>query len=110
MIVLLHSKVDPIRPYKYIILTYFWVLNHLLSSPKCMFEQDANNNRIGQWVNQTSNGKILQLSYSLNPEAREGTYKVIVHVDHREIYHYFKVEKYGKKYGRNVFRVAKRYA
>ena len=62
-----------------------------------MFEQDAKHNRIGQWLNQTSNGKFLQLSYSLNPEAREGTYKVIVHhVDGRNIYHYFKVEKYGK--------------
>ncbi|XP_077578127.1 alpha-2-macroglobulin-like [Stigmatopora nigra] len=49
---------------------------------------------IGQWLNQTSNGKILQLSYSLNSEARQGTYQVIVSVNEETIYHSFKVEKY----------------
>uniref|UniRef100_A0A668VFC4 Alpha-2-macroglobulin bait region domain-containing protein n=1 Tax=Oreochromis aureus TaxID=47969 RepID=A0A668VFC4_OREAU len=42
---------------------------------------DPNNNRIGQWLNETSNNKILQLSYSLNSEAPEGTYQIIVSVD-----------------------------
>ncbi|XP_045929765.1 alpha-2-macroglobulin-like [Micropterus dolomieu] len=56
--------------------------------------EDANNNRIGQWLNETSNGKILQLSYSLNSEAREGTYQVIVSIGENNLYHSFKVEKY----------------
>ncbi|XP_044057400.1 alpha-2-macroglobulin-like isoform X2 [Siniperca chuatsi] len=56
--------------------------------------EDANNNRIGQWLNETSNGKILQLSYSLNSEAREGTYQVIVLIGENKLYHSFKVEKY----------------
>uniref|UniRef100_A0A8P4JUW6 Alpha-2-macroglobulin n=1 Tax=Dicentrarchus labrax TaxID=13489 RepID=A0A8P4JUW6_DICLA len=55
---------------------------------------DANSNRIGQWLNQTSNGKILQLSYSLNSEAREGSYSVIVSIGESKLYHSFKVEKY----------------
>ncbi|XP_076591398.1 alpha-2-macroglobulin-like [Chaetodon auriga] len=56
--------------------------------------EDAQSNRIGQWLNQTSNGKILQLSYSLNSEAHEGTYRVIVTIQGRKINHGFKVEKY----------------
>ncbi|GLD52920.1 alpha-2-macroglobulin-like protein [Lates japonicus] len=56
--------------------------------------EDANNNRIGQWLNETSSGKILQLSYSLNSEAREGSYQVIVSFGEEKIYHSFKVEKY----------------
>ncbi|XP_038548727.1 alpha-2-macroglobulin-like [Micropterus salmoides] len=55
--------------------------------------EDANN-RIGQWLNETSNGKILQLSYSLNSEAREGTYQVIVSIGENKVYQSFKVEKY----------------
>ncbi|XP_067449972.1 alpha-2-macroglobulin-like [Thunnus thynnus] len=56
--------------------------------------EDARSNRIGQWLNTTSNGKILQLSYSLNSEAREGIYNVIVWIDGQNINHQFKVEKY----------------
>ncbi|XP_071327813.1 alpha-2-macroglobulin-like [Trachinotus anak] len=56
--------------------------------------QDSNNNRIGQWLNENSNGKILQLSYSLNSEAREGTYHIFVSVDGKRNSHNFKVEKY----------------
>ncbi|XP_068173227.1 alpha-2-macroglobulin-like isoform X2 [Antennarius striatus] len=56
--------------------------------------EDTNHNRIGQWLNETSNGKILQLSYSLNSEAREGTYSIIVEADGRKNYKNFKVEKY----------------
>uniref|UniRef100_A0A3Q1J0L5 Alpha-2-macroglobulin-like n=1 Tax=Anabas testudineus TaxID=64144 RepID=A0A3Q1J0L5_ANATE len=55
---------------------------------------DANNNRIGQWLNETSNGKILQLSYSLNSEAHEGNYKITVSPGENEVGHDFKVEKY----------------
>ncbi|XP_023284207.1 alpha-2-macroglobulin-like [Seriola lalandi dorsalis] len=38
--------------------------------------EDANSNRIGQWLNETSDAKILQLSYSLNSEASEGFYQL----------------------------------
>uniref|UniRef100_A0A671UBV1 Alpha-2-macroglobulin bait region domain-containing protein n=1 Tax=Sparus aurata TaxID=8175 RepID=A0A671UBV1_SPAAU len=55
---------------------------------------DVNSNRIGQWLNKTSGGKILQLFYSLNSEASEGNYNVIVSVGEEKIYHSFKVEKY----------------
>merc|ERR1719309_427809 len=56
--------------------------------------QDAHQNRIGQWLNETSNGKILQLSYSLNPEAAEGQYQISVAVGEKKFYRSFKVEKY----------------
>uniref|UniRef100_A0A8D3BU42 Si:ch211-212c13.8 n=1 Tax=Scophthalmus maximus TaxID=52904 RepID=A0A8D3BU42_SCOMX len=56
--------------------------------------EDADDNRVAQWLNQTSDGSILQLSYSLNSEAREGTYQVIVTVGEMKIYHNFQVEKY----------------
>ncbi|XP_053177290.1 alpha-2-macroglobulin-like isoform X3 [Scomber japonicus] len=56
--------------------------------------EDARGNRIGQWLNTTANGKILQLSYSLNSEATEGTYKLIVWIDGQKNNHHFKVEKY----------------
>uniref|UniRef100_A0A3Q1JCV3 Alpha-macroglobulin receptor-binding domain-containing protein n=1 Tax=Anabas testudineus TaxID=64144 RepID=A0A3Q1JCV3_ANATE len=55
---------------------------------------DANGNRIGQWLNVTSNSKILQLSYSLNSEACEGNYEIIVSVGENQISHNFKVEKF----------------
>ncbi|XP_063762429.1 alpha-2-macroglobulin-like [Eleginops maclovinus] len=56
--------------------------------------EDANRNRIGQWLNETSDSKILQLSYALNSEAREGSYKVTVSTGSNKIHHSFKVEKY----------------
>uniref|UniRef100_UPI0037E96FAE alpha-2-macroglobulin-like n=1 Tax=Semicossyphus pulcher TaxID=241346 RepID=UPI0037E96FAE len=56
--------------------------------------EDSANNRIGQWLTETSNGRILQLSYSLNSEAREGGYNIIVTIGEAKIHHYFKVEKY----------------
>ncbi|XP_030601195.1 alpha-2-macroglobulin-like [Archocentrus centrarchus] len=56
--------------------------------------EDPYRNRIGQWLNESSNSKILQLSYSLNSEACEGTYSIIVSGGEDELYHSFKVEKY----------------
>ncbi|XP_039678847.1 alpha-2-macroglobulin-like isoform X2 [Perca fluviatilis] len=56
--------------------------------------EDSNSNRIGQWLNETSNSKILQLSYALNSEAREGAYQVTVSIGSDKIQHSFKVEKY----------------
>ncbi|KAG7231897.1 hypothetical protein INR49_010118 [Caranx melampygus] len=56
--------------------------------------KDCSDNRIGQWLNENSNGRILQLSYSLNSEAREGTYHIVVSVNGQKTSHSFKVEKY----------------
>ncbi|KAF1393511.1 hypothetical protein PFLUV_G00016750 [Perca fluviatilis] len=57
--------------------------------------EDSNSNRIGQWLNETSsNRKILQLSYALNSEAREGAYQVTVSTGSDKMQHSFKVEKY----------------
>ncbi|XP_022071816.2 alpha-2-macroglobulin-like [Acanthochromis polyacanthus] len=56
--------------------------------------EDAKGNRIGQWLNKTSAGKILQLSHSLNSEAHEGLYEVIVKTDAKTTQHSFKVKKY----------------
>ncbi|XP_065816801.1 alpha-2-macroglobulin-like protein 1 [Labrus bergylta] len=56
--------------------------------------EDPNSNKIGQWLKETSNGKILQLSFSLNAEAREGIYNIIVSIGENKIYWNFKVEKY----------------
>ncbi|XP_055082249.1 alpha-2-macroglobulin-like protein 1 isoform X1 [Periophthalmus magnuspinnatus] len=56
--------------------------------------EDPNSNRIGQWVNYTADSKILQLSYSLNPEAKEGTYQITVSSGEDKIVHPFKVEQY----------------
>ncbi|KAF1393528.1 hypothetical protein PFLUV_G00016930 [Perca fluviatilis] len=48
--------------------------------------EDSNSNRIGQWLNETSsNRKILQLSYALNSEAREGAYQVTVSIGSEKI-------------------------
>ncbi|XP_028274575.1 alpha-2-macroglobulin-like [Parambassis ranga] len=56
--------------------------------------KDRHDNRIGQWLNVTSNSNILQLSYSLNSEAPEGSYQITVSVGGDQKYHSFKVEKY----------------
>uniref|UniRef100_A0A3B3CQX5 Alpha-2-macroglobulin bait region domain-containing protein n=1 Tax=Oryzias melastigma TaxID=30732 RepID=A0A3B3CQX5_ORYME len=57
---------------------------------------DSLQNRIGQWRNKTSNGKILQLSYSLSSEARMGRYSIVVNIGGDQVFHNFKVEKYDK--------------
>ncbi|XP_059186799.1 alpha-2-macroglobulin-like isoform X2 [Centropristis striata] len=56
--------------------------------------EDSSSNRIGQWLNETADSKILQLSYALNSEAREGTYQVIVSIGENKNHHSFKVQKY----------------
>lgn len=61
-----------------------------------VFTQDPQQNRIGQWLNATSNGSILQLSFSLNSEVREGSYMISVWMKGNQINKRFKVEKYGK--------------
>uniref|UniRef100_A0A3B3CNC0 Alpha-2-macroglobulin bait region domain-containing protein n=1 Tax=Oryzias melastigma TaxID=30732 RepID=A0A3B3CNC0_ORYME len=59
-----------------------------------VIKQDPLGNRIGQWLNETSDGKILELSYSLSSEAREGIHQIILSVGKDKVYHNFKVEKY----------------
>ncbi|XP_058489894.1 alpha-2-macroglobulin-like [Solea solea] len=56
--------------------------------------EDSNENRIAQWLNKTSSESILQLSYSLNSEAREGDYQVILTAGDEKKHHSFTVEKY----------------
>uniref|UniRef100_A0A3P9GX12 Alpha-2-macroglobulin domain-containing protein n=1 Tax=Oryzias latipes TaxID=8090 RepID=A0A3P9GX12_ORYLA len=57
-------------------------------------QQDPLGNKIGQWRNKTSNGKILQLSYPLSPEARVGRYKIIIKIGEERVQLYFWVGKY----------------
>uniref|UniRef100_A0A8C7XVA5 Alpha-2-macroglobulin-like n=1 Tax=Oryzias sinensis TaxID=183150 RepID=A0A8C7XVA5_9TELE len=59
-----------------------------------VIKQDPHGNRIGQWLNETSDGKILALSYSLSSEAREGVHQIVLSVGDDKISHSFKVEKY----------------
>ncbi|XP_001923676.3 alpha-2-macroglobulin [Danio rerio] len=56
--------------------------------------EDSQDNRIGQWTNVSSTRWILQRSYELNPECREGTYKLKTFIGEMEVLHYFKVKKY----------------
>ncbi|XP_073718646.1 alpha-2-macroglobulin [Misgurnus anguillicaudatus] len=56
--------------------------------------EDSQNNRIGQWTNISSTRWILQRSYDLNPEARQGRYTLIAHICERRITSYFQVKKY----------------
>uniref|UniRef100_A0A671UXF0 Alpha-2-macroglobulin bait region domain-containing protein n=1 Tax=Sparus aurata TaxID=8175 RepID=A0A671UXF0_SPAAU len=60
---------------------------------KLMTKSPPNTLKI-HWLNITSNGKILQLSHSLNSEAREGTYRVTLWINRHIIEQNFKVEKY----------------
>lgn len=67
-------------------------------------KQDSHYNRIGQWTNISSTRWILQLSHELNPEAREGVYKLKAYIGERAISHNFEVKKYGKlQYHRTFF-------
>uniref|UniRef100_A0A4W4F1F1 Uncharacterized protein n=1 Tax=Electrophorus electricus TaxID=8005 RepID=A0A4W4F1F1_ELEEL len=56
--------------------------------------EDNNNNRIGQWINVSSSGLILQLSHKLNSEAPQGLYKLKANIGNRLTEHHFKVQKY----------------
>ncbi|XP_073673376.1 alpha-2-macroglobulin-like [Garra rufa] len=56
--------------------------------------EDNQNNRIAQWTNISSTRWILQLSHELNPEARQGRYKLMAYIGERVITHYFEVKKY----------------
>uniref|UniRef100_A0A672JGC3 Alpha-2-macroglobulin domain-containing protein n=1 Tax=Salarias fasciatus TaxID=181472 RepID=A0A672JGC3_SALFA len=57
---------------------------------------DPNNNRIGQWLNESSKSKWLEHSYSLNSEAKQGHYKIVTYSgsNNFETYHSFRVKKY----------------
>uniref|UniRef100_A0A8C2KN27 Alpha-2-macroglobulin-like n=1 Tax=Cyprinus carpio TaxID=7962 RepID=A0A8C2KN27_CYPCA len=66
-------------------------------------QQDSQGNRIGQWTNVSSTRWILQRSYELNPEARQGVYRLKTYIGERMISHDFEVKKYGKyTYGQPV--------
>ncbi|XP_042561271.1 alpha-2-macroglobulin-like [Clupea harengus] len=55
---------------------------------------DSRRNTIGQWLNVTSQGKIVQLSHVLNPEASQGKYMLKVEGEHSYVSHQFQVKKY----------------
>uniref|UniRef100_A0A8C2EBK7 Alpha-2-macroglobulin-like n=1 Tax=Cyprinus carpio TaxID=7962 RepID=A0A8C2EBK7_CYPCA len=55
---------------------------------------DHQENRIGQWTNVSSTRWILQRSYELNPEARQGVYRLRAYIGERMISHDFEVKKY----------------
>ncbi|XP_051962630.1 alpha-2-macroglobulin-like [Xyrauchen texanus] len=56
--------------------------------------EDSQHNRIGQWTNISSTRWILQRSYELNPEARQGIYSLKASIGERMITHTFEVKKY----------------
>uniref|UniRef100_A0A673KB17 Alpha-2-macroglobulin-like n=1 Tax=Sinocyclocheilus rhinocerous TaxID=307959 RepID=A0A673KB17_9TELE len=55
---------------------------------------DHQDNRIGQWTNVSSTRWILQRSYELNPEARQGVYRLRAYIGERMISRDFEVKKY----------------
>uniref|UniRef100_A0A8C1P140 Alpha-2-macroglobulin-like n=1 Tax=Cyprinus carpio TaxID=7962 RepID=A0A8C1P140_CYPCA len=57
-------------------------------------QKDSQGNRIGQWTNVSSTRWILQRSYELNPEARQGVYRLKTYIGERMISHDFEVKKY----------------
>uniref|UniRef100_A0A8C1P165 Alpha-macroglobulin receptor-binding domain-containing protein n=1 Tax=Cyprinus carpio TaxID=7962 RepID=A0A8C1P165_CYPCA len=57
-------------------------------------QKDSRGNRIGQWTNVSSTRWILQRSYELNPEARNGVYRLKTYIGERMISHDFEVKKY----------------
>lgn len=74
-------------------------INNMQRWTNCIFfltEQDNNQNRIGQWMNVSSGGLILQFSHELNAEAPLGHYQITADTGNKIIRHQFKVEKYGK--------------
>ncbi|XP_056119302.1 alpha-2-macroglobulin-like [Rhinichthys klamathensis goyatoka] len=56
--------------------------------------EDSQGNRIGQWTNVSSTRWILQRSYELNPEARQGMYKLKAFIGDRMISYDFEVKQY----------------
>ncbi|XP_072565869.1 alpha-2-macroglobulin-like protein 1 [Paramormyrops kingsleyae] len=56
--------------------------------------QDVNSNRIGQWLNVSSNDKIVQLSFPLSSEAPVGTYSLIVSIGEQRTVQSFVVMEY----------------
>uniref|UniRef100_A0A8C9VEZ9 Alpha-2-macroglobulin-like n=1 Tax=Scleropages formosus TaxID=113540 RepID=A0A8C9VEZ9_SCLFO len=62
----------------------------------CLLVQDVHQNRIGQWTNVSTNGRILQLSHPLSSEAPLGTYTLSAAVGETRTQHSFKVKEYGK--------------
>ncbi|XP_077063222.1 alpha-2-macroglobulin-like [Siphateles boraxobius] len=56
--------------------------------------EDSQGNRVGQWTNVSSTRWILQRSYQLNPEARQGMYKLKAFIGDRMISQDFEVKKY----------------
>ncbi|XP_050985726.1 LOW QUALITY PROTEIN: alpha-2-macroglobulin-like protein 1 [Labeo rohita] len=57
--------------------------------------QDPYSNRIGQWLNRTTSVGILDLSYSMSPEAAQGYYTINAWDDkNQQISHGFEIKEY----------------
>ncbi|XP_017537981.1 alpha-2-macroglobulin-like [Pygocentrus nattereri] len=56
--------------------------------------EDNNGNRIGQWINVSSPGLIVQLSHQLNSEASQGLYNLKAYIGDGFLAHNFRVKKY----------------
>ncbi|TRY89588.1 hypothetical protein DNTS_018390 [Danionella cerebrum] len=62
---------------------------------KPLDETDNRGNRINQWINvKSSQGKILQLSLPLNPEASVGSYQLSVETNKTTVTEQFEVKEY----------------
>uniref|UniRef100_A0A8C9VBV6 Alpha-2-macroglobulin-like n=1 Tax=Scleropages formosus TaxID=113540 RepID=A0A8C9VBV6_SCLFO len=59
-----------------------------------VIQLDVHQNRIGQWTNVSTNGRILQLSHPLSSEAPLGTYTLSAAVGETRTQHSFKVKEY----------------
>ncbi|KAM3615928.1 uncharacterized protein V6R79_009822 [Siganus canaliculatus] len=56
---------------------------------------DPKSDRIAQWLDKENNDSILDLSYSMIPEAAQGIYRIIGHTDKGErISHSFEIKEY----------------
>uniref|UniRef100_A0A8C9S3Q6 Alpha-macroglobulin receptor-binding domain-containing protein n=1 Tax=Scleropages formosus TaxID=113540 RepID=A0A8C9S3Q6_SCLFO len=74
--------------------TQFAPVIQLVSLFSCLLVQDVHQNRIGQWTNVSTNGRILQLSHPLSSEAPLGTYTLSAAVGETRTQHSFKVKEY----------------
>uniref|UniRef100_A0A3B3QDC3 CD109 molecule n=1 Tax=Paramormyrops kingsleyae TaxID=1676925 RepID=A0A3B3QDC3_9TELE len=57
---------------------------------------------IGQWVNTTNNGRILQMSFPLNSKANPGRYRLSVWSQSGHVQENFKVQDYGAFYSERL--------
>lgn len=79
-------------------------------SPPVLLEQNPGGTVIGQWLNTSSHGRILQLSHALSSVAREGDYTLSVYTNKNKptVVNTFHVKKYGTSNNLGFFYVNKK--